>query len=124
MSFQQVSGLNVQAQPIEYGHGDNSSFSALKMPGGRKYGTVILKKGVFVADNALWDWFSLNKTNAAQRTTVTVSLLDEAGLPKIVWTLANAWPTKITGTDRQSTGNEVAVETIELAHEGITMAGG
>ena len=40
------------------------------------------------------------------------------------WTLSNAWPTKITGTDLKSDANEVAVETIELAHEGLTIANG
>jgi phage tail-like protein len=40
----------------------------------------------------------------------------------MVWTLTNAWPTKITGTDMKADGNEVAVETIELAHEGLVIA--
>jgi phage tail-like protein len=53
---------------------------------------------------------------------VTISLLDEAGAPTMVWTLANAWPTKITGTDLKAEGNEVAVETIVIAHEGLTIA--
>jgi phage tail-like protein len=55
---------------------------------------------------------------------VVISLLDEAGKPTMVWTLSNAWPTKITGTDLKSDGNEVAVETIEIAHEGLTIANG
>ena len=57
--------------------------------------------------------------NMIKRNTVTISLLDEGGAPTMVWTLANAWPTKITGTDLKSDGNEVAVETIEIAHEGL-----
>ena len=57
--------------------------------------------------------------NTIERKTVTISLLDESGAPTMVWTLNNAWPTKITGTDMKSDGNEVAVETIEVAHEGL-----
>ena len=61
------------------------------------------------------------KMNTIKRVPVTISLLDEAGAPTMVWTLANAWPTKITGTDLKSDGNEVAIETIEIVHEGITI---
>jgi len=53
---------------------------------------------------------------------VTISLLDEAGAATMVWTLTNAWPAKITGTDLKSDGNEVAIESIEIAHEGLTIA--
>ena len=55
------------------------------------------------------------------RLPITISLLDEAGGTTMVWTLTNAWPTKITGTDLKSDGNEVAIETIEIVHEGITI---
>lgn len=121
MSFQEVSGLDIEAQPIEYRHGDSPQFSTIKMPGIRKSGNVTMKKGVFKSDNKFWDWFNQIKMNTIKRIPVTISLLDEAGAPTMVWTLANAWPTKITGTDMKSDGNEVAVETIEIAHEGITI---
>jgi phage tail-like protein len=124
LSFQEVSGLDAEAQPIEYRHGDSSAFSAIKMPGLKKYSDVTLKKGVFKSDNKFWDWFNDVKMNSIKRKTVTISLLDEAGAPTMVWTLANAWPTKITGTDLKAEGNEVAVETIVLAHEGLTITNG
>jgi len=124
MSVQEVSGLDVEAQPIEYRAGDNPVFSVTKMPGIKKYGNVTMKKGVFKADNKFWDWFNQIKMNTIKRVPVTISLLDEAGSPTMVWTLTNAWPTKITGTDLKAEGNEVAVETIEIAHEGLTIANG
>ena len=73
------------------------------------------------SDNKFWDRFNEIKMNNPQRKPVTISLLDEAGVPTMVWTLANAWPTKISGTDLKATGNEVAVETIVIAHEGLTI---
>ncbi|MDF2177194.1 phage tail protein [Aliiglaciecola sp. CAU 1673] len=121
MSFQEVSGLDIEAQIIEYRSGDNPVFSTIKMPGIKKSGNVTMKKGVYKSDNKFWDWFSQIKMNTIKRVPVTISLLDEAGSPTMVWTLANAWPTKITGTDLKSDGNEVAIETIEIAHEGITI---
>lgn len=124
MSFQEVSGLDVEAQPIEYRAGDSKTFSTVKMPGIKKYGNVTMKKGVFKSDNKFWDWFAEIKMNVIKRKPVTISLLDEEGNPTMVWTLANAWPSKITGTDLKSDGNEVAVESIEIVHEGLTIANG
>jgi phage tail-like protein len=92
------------------------------MPGMKKFGNVTMKKGVFKSDNKFWDWFNQIKMNTIKRVPVTISLLDEAGNPTMVWTLSNAWPTKITGTDLKAEGNEVAVECIEIAHEGLTIA--
>jgi phage tail-like protein len=122
MSFQEVSGLDIEAQPIEYRHGDSQDFSTIKMPGIKKTGNVTMKKGVFKSDNKFWDWFNQIKMNTIKRVPVTISLLDESGAVTMVWTLRNAWPTKITGTDLKADGNEVAVETIEIAHEGLTVA--
>lgn len=122
LSFEEVSGLDAEAQPIEYRHGDSPVFSAIKMPGLKKYGNVTMKKGVFKSDNKFWDWFNQIKMNTVKRVPVTISLLDEEGKPTMVWTLTRAWPTKITGTDLKAEGNEVAVETIEVAHEGLTIA--
>lgn len=122
MSFQEVSGLDVQSEEIKYRHGDSKDFSVIKMPGLKKVGNVTMKKGIFKADNKFWDWFNQIKMNTIKRVPVTISLLDEQGNPTMVWTLANAWPTKITGTDLKSEGNEVAVESIEIVHEGLTIA--
>jgi phage tail-like protein len=91
------------------------------MPGIAKSGNVTLKKGIFAKDNKFFDWQKKITMNTVQRSTVTIRLLDESGSPTMTWTLTNAWPTKITGTDLKSDGNEVAVESLELAHEGFTL---
>jgi phage tail-like protein len=122
MSFQEVSGLDVEAEPIKYRHGDSPAFSVIQMPGIKKYGNITMKKGVFSKDNKFWDWFNQIKMNTIKRIPITISLLDEGGAPTMVWTLTNAWPTKITGTDLKAEGNEVAVETIVVAHEGLEIA--
>ncbi|MDX1447385.1 phage tail protein, partial [Lishizhenia sp.] len=124
VSFQEISGLDSETQPIEYRHGDSTQFSTIKMPGIVKSGNVTLKKGIFVNDNNFWKWYDAIKMNTIKRETVVIQLLDETGGPTMTWTLANAWPTKITGTDMQSDASEVAVETLELAHEGLTIANG
>lgn len=124
MSFQEISGLDIQSEEIKYRQGDSPAFSVVKMPGLKKFGNVTMKKGIFKGDNKFWDWFNQIKMNTIKRVPVIISLLDESGAPTMVWTLANAWPTKITGTDMKAEGNEVAVESIEIAHEGLTISNG
>ena len=94
------------------------------MPGIVKSGNVTLKKGVFVKDDKVWDWFSARKLTLTKRRAVTIKLIDQDGKPTMTWTLANAFPTKITSTDLKADGNEIAIETIEIAHEGMTVANG
>ncbi len=124
MSFQEVSGLDIQSEEIKYRAGDSKVFSVVKMPGMMKFGNVTMKKGVFKGDNKFWDWLNQIKLNTIKRVPVTISLLDESSAPTMVWTLKNAWPTKISSTDLKAEGNEVAIESIEIVHEGLTIANG
>ncbi len=122
INFQEVNGLETETRTIEYRHGNSPSFYPIKMPGLGRVGNVTMRKGIFVNDNKFWDWYNEIKMNTIARRTVVVNLLDETGNPKMVWTLNNAWPTKITGTDLKSEGNEVAVESLEIAFETIVIS--
>ncbi len=122
--FQEVSGLDIESEPIEYRHGNSPVFSKISIPGMIKSKKVTLKKGVFVKDNTFWDWFEKIKMNTIERQNVVIKLMDEGGNPTMTWTLLNAWLSKITSTELKSNGNEVAVESIEIAHEGLTIANG
>jgi phage tail-like protein len=119
--FSEISGLESDIKPIEYRHSDSKVFSTIKMPGLRAVGNVTLKKGVFTADSIFWTWFDETKLNIIKRRTVVINLLDEKASPKMTWTLTNAWPTKVTGTDMKSDSNEVAIETLELAYETLSV---
>ncbi|MDP5151636.1 phage tail protein [Rheinheimera baltica] len=121
MLFQEVSGLDIETQAIEYRAGNSPDFSVTQMPGLKKYSNVIMKKGIFKSDNKFWEWFSQFKMNTVKRLPVTISLLDETGAITMVWTLTHAWPTKITATNLDSDSNEVAIESIEIVHEGISI---
>jgi phage tail-like protein len=122
VSFQEVDGLESERQVIEYRHGNSKDFFPIKMPGLGSVGNVTMRRGIFVSDAKFWAWFSEIKMNIIERRTVIVSLLDETGQAKRTWTLNNAWPTKVTGTDLKSEGNEVAVESIEIAYESMIVA--
>jgi phage tail-like protein len=117
VAFQEISGMDAETQVIEYRNSNSPLFSTVKMPGLTKYSNVTMKRGIFAKDNTFWEWYSQIKMNTVRRQTVTIRLLDEIGNTTMQWTLLNAWPTKITCTDLKSDGNEVAVDTLEIAHE-------
>jgi phage tail-like protein len=114
--FQEILGLDVENSEPEY--------TTVKMPGIVKYGNIIMKRGVFVNDIIFWNWHKKVVTNIIERRTVIIKLLDEKGNVSIQWQLINAWPTKITGSDNKSDGNEVAVDTLEIAHEKLIISNG
>jgi phage tail-like protein len=120
VGFQEVTGLSMETQFIEYRAGNDPTFLTQKVPGLKKHGNITLKKGLFAHDNAFWDWFTDVQANKDRRETVTITLLDEEGSPVFVWTVNNAFPVKVSAPDLKSDANEVAVESIELAFEGIT----
>jgi len=121
VAFQEVSGMDKEVQIIEYRHSNAKLFSTIKMPGIVKHGNVTMKRGVFVGDNKFWQWMDEIKMNTIKRRTVTISLLNEAQKVTMKWQLDNAWPTKISSTDLKSDGNEVAVDTLEIAYEHLTI---
>lgn len=124
IAFQEVSGMEVENQVVEYRKSNNLLFSTQKMPGIVKYGNITMKRGIFTNDNTLQNLHEEIKMNLIKRRTILIKLLDEAGNFTMQWQLNNAWPTKITGTDLKSDGNEVAVETMEIAYEQITITNG
>jgi len=119
--FQEVTGLSNETQVIEYRHNNSKVFDTIKMPGIQKFGNVTLKKGIFKGDDDLWKNFNAIK-NTTKKTTVVISLLDESNAVAMSWNLTNAFPTKITAADMKADSNEVAIETMEIAHEGLTIS--
>lgn len=122
LGFQEVTGLEMETQFIEYRAGNDPELVTQKIPGLKKHGNITLKKGVFENDTTFYDWFADVQTNIERREDITISLLNEEHEPVMTWTVRNAFPVKISGPDLKSDANEVALETIELAHEGIEQA--
>ena len=122
LQFQDVSGLEMESQPVEYREGRNASFTTARSSGIVKSGSVTLKRGLAAKGDRFSEWHTLFKENTARRAAMTITLLDESGSPMVVWTLTNAFPRKISAADLNADGNEVAIESIELEHEGLTIA--
>jgi phage tail-like protein len=119
--FQEVAGLSAEAQVIEYRGGNSHVYSTVKMPGIQKFSNVTLKKGIFKGDKNLWDKYNLIKMNTCKRSSVVISLLDESQGVSMSWKLTNAFPVKMSVTDMKADGNEIAIESMEFAHEGLSI---
>jgi phage tail-like protein len=121
IGFTEVTGLDVETEPIEYRHGASPEYHKIKMPGMQKYADITLKRGTFASDNEFYDWWDTVALNTIERRDITISLLNESHEPVVVWKVKNAWPVKVQSTDLKADGNEAAIETIELAHEGLVV---
>ena len=121
IGFNEISGLDIEVEPIEYRQGASPEFSKIKMPGMKKFSNITLKRGSFKGDNEYFEWVQSIKLNTVERRNITISLLDEAGAPVITWKVNKAFPIKLQSTDLKAEGNEVAIESIEIAHEGLTI---
>ena len=115
--FSEVSGFDVSIDVMEYREGDMVQ-TPMKMPGLKKYSNITLKQGL--ADSmVLYDWIIMGVDAAAERKTITITLLDEEEAPAASWQVINAWPMKYTAPDFNAMSSEVAIEMLEIAHEGM-----
>jgi phage tail-like protein len=119
VGFSEVSGLTQEKQAIEYRDGSFNEYSSMKMPGIPKYSNITLKRGVVAGDNDFMNWLSTVKLNTVDRRDLVISLLNEEHSPVMTWKVHRAFPVKVEGPQLKAAGNEVAIESIELAHEGL-----
>ena len=118
-SFSEVSGFDATMDVVEYRAGDDPAITPTKLPGLIKYGNITLKWGA-AETMVLYDWLIDITEGTIEKKTVTLTALDEEGSPAASWRCINAWPMKYTAPDFNGTSSEIAIETIELAHEGLT----
>jgi phage tail-like protein len=121
IGFTEVSGLSIELQTIDYRAGDSLEYQVTKMPGIPQFSNITLKRGIFKSDNEFFQWLNTVKLNDIERRDLTISLLNESHEPVTTWKVKDAFPTKVEGPTLNSTGNEAAVESIELAHEGLAI---
>ncbi|HEY1370349.1 MAG TPA: phage tail protein [Gaiellaceae bacterium] len=118
--FRECSGLDTSNDAIDYREGSDPRV-VRKLPGMTKFTNITLKWGI-TDDAQLWDWRKKAMDGSVERKNGSIILLDETGAEKLRWNFREAWPTKWTGPSLNATGNEVAIETLELTHEGLVKA--
>lgn len=121
IGFTEVTGLSIEYAVIEHRDGSMPEHSSIKMPGIKKYTNIILKRAVKKNDTEFYNWINTVQMNAVERRDVVISLLDESHTPLISWRVRNAWPCKYQISDLHAATNDVLMESLELAHEGLTI---
>jgi phage tail-like protein len=108
---------------VEYREGAELVNNVHKLPGIVKYGNLVLKRGLANSPNsmALWDWFSTFVSGTGKTKRITVSLLDSGRNPVIKWSFTNAWPVRYESPVLDGKTSAVAIETLEVAVEGMTV---
>jgi phage tail-like protein len=119
-SFSECSGLSTDGDSVDYREGTDIPLTVRKLIGLRKYSNITLKRG-YTQSSTLWDWYGNIVNGVADRRNGTVILMDEERTEVMRWNFENAWPNKIEAPSFNASGNEVAIETIELIHEGLTL---
>ncbi|MCP4368469.1 MAG: phage tail protein [Deltaproteobacteria bacterium] len=114
--FQEVNLSDNENDITEYREG-NEDITVRKLPGLKKFSNVTLKRGL-TTDKALWDWRKKVMDGQVERQNVSIILLDENRNERVRWNIINAWPSKWTGPELKAPASEIAIETLELCHEG------
>ncbi|KAA2239278.1 phage tail protein [Chitinophaga agrisoli] len=122
LGFSEVSGLSQEIQAIEYRDGLMSGNTLpLKRPGMRKAGNITLKKGMVADNNDFYTWLINSGNPNVERRDLVITLMNDEGEPMFVWSVSQAWPIKCEGPGLKASGNDIAIESVDLVHEGITL---
>ena len=119
-AFSEASGLTADGDSVDYREGTDRQNNVRKLTGLRKYSNITLKRG-YTQDLSLWQWYTSAVNGTPDRRNVTVVLMNESRQAVLRWHAENAWVNKIEGPSFKATGNEVAMESVEIVHEGLTI---
>jgi len=119
-AFSEVSGLSSDGDSVDYREGTDIPLTVRKLIGLRKYGNITLKRGI-TQNQELWKWYENITNGIPDRRSGSIILMDEQREDVIRWGVENAWINKYEGASLKASGNEIAIETIELVHEGLSI---
>jgi phage tail-like protein len=119
-AFSEVGGLESETAVIEYRVGGEPR-TVRKLPGLTKYANIVLRRGI-TQDPELWNWRQSVVQGHVDRRNGSIFLLDDDGTEVVRWNFFQGWIAKWEGPALNAKANEVAIETIEIAHEGLELA--
>jgi phage tail-like protein len=121
-AFRECSGLGSENEVVEYkASGPKGEYIIKKVPGRMQWQNITLKRGITDAMD-MWEWRKLveqGKVDEARKNG-SIVMFDQSGNENARWDFEAAWPSKITGPDANADNNEVAIEELEITHEGYT----
>ena len=120
--FSEVSGLEMTMKVEDYAEGGNNG-TVRKFPGRISWTNLTLKRGL-ASNTSLWDWHSSYVQGRGKRRSGVIVLLSELKVPNNIWLFKKGLPVKYTGPALNASQNAVAIEAIEIAHEGLQQVPG
>ena len=118
--FTECSGLTTDTDAIDYREGSDRTLNVRKLSGLRKYTNIVLKRG-YTNDKSLWEWRKKIINGLTERRSAEIILLDEARTEVVRWRIREAWISKWDSGPFNAKTNDVAIETIEMVHEGLEL---
>jgi phage tail-like protein len=119
--FSECSGLTTDTNVIDYREGNEKQLTARRLPGLMKYNNIVLKRG-YTKHKELWNWRKRVIEGHTSRNPGAITLLDEARNPALTWNFREGWPCKWEGPALNGKTSEVAIEMLEICHEGLVLA--
>lgn len=117
----EISGLDIEIEAVTFREGSSPDDSFRKIPGLRKFSNITFKREIIRGDNDFFNWINTKQIGAIERRDITISLLNEDHNPVVVWKVRNAFPVHYFGPVLDSNDGGLAVETLIITHEGITV---
>ncbi len=119
-AFSEVSGLVSEIDSVDYREGTDLQLTVRKLPALFKQNNLTLKNG-YTGNAALWNWYRNLQLGVPDRRGLAIILVDEQRRDVMRWNVENAWIRKIEGPTFKANANEVAMQSVEIIHEGITL---
>ena len=119
-AFSEAGGLTADGDSVDYREGTDMQPNVRKLAGLRKFVAITLKRG-YTQDKSLWQWYVNVMNGVDDRRNVTIVLMNERREAVLRWHAENAWINKIEGPTLKASSNDVAMESLELVHEGLTL---
>jgi phage tail-like protein len=119
-AFRECTGLGSENEVVEYkASGEKGAYVIKKVPGRMKWNNITLKRGITDAMD-MWKWRQLVEEGKVEeaRKNGSITMYDTKQTAIARWTFVNAWPSKLTGPSANAGANEVAIEEMEITHEG------
>jgi phage tail-like protein len=119
-AFLAVSGIEADVAVTDYRPGNDKVPGARKLPGEAKFSNIVLKRGM-TSDLSLWKWMQETLEGKVTRRSISVVLLNDAGDEVMRFNFRDAWPVKWSGPILNAEASDVAIETLEIAHEELSI---
>jgi phage tail-like protein len=119
-TFSEILGLDVSIDIVDYRTGTSPQSTAEKLPGLARYQNITLKRGL-TQNTDLWNWVKNILNGVSDKRNMSIVLQDAQHNDVVRWNVTNAWPCRLSGPAHHSGSSDIAIESVEICHEGFVL---